>query len=390
MSAKQTAVEVRVTKGILWIGSEAYPLRNITRMSTTALAPDRRATIRSYGISVALLLTVAPIVASVAPTTVGSVVAVVALAGIGIRTYWLARRLNARLHGLVIETSTAAHRALISNDPHVVSDLLHKIAEAVEDPTAEFRFWVENYHVDNSISMFGDNRSGIVKIGVGSHRGHGVSSSGSEPTKEERSNPQEPIIRIPRMVDQSPETALGMATFPVTIYLADESAAAGVEAAVEVLLHTAGFEVLERDEPIIGSWFRRMRAGRLSAQGSPIAREAAAVAAHALESRAVHGQDATVTATMMQNLPALLTSLQPTKNAVIRVGALLIVKVEEVVTVHQLTSAQQLHLDHQPRLLTSPQDILQVLELSDGSEGTVAFPGSMPWLLSDTAGPDEH
>ena len=175
-------------------------------------------------------------------------------------------------------------------------------------------------------------------------------------------NEEIPQITLP--ADRAPKSA--DLTFPVSIYLDDESGHENVEEAVEVLLRMAGVDVVERDDPILGSWFRRMRARMRDAARSPIAREAAAVAAHALDSRGVLAHDANVTATLMQNLGPLLTSLQPTKDAVIRVGALLIVKVEWVVAVHQLTSVQQLRLDHQPHLLTSPRDILHALDLAPG------------------------
>jgi hypothetical protein len=86
-----------------------------------------------------------------------------------------------------------------------------------------------------------------------------------------------------------------------------------------------------------------------------LARESpAATAAHAAESRIALAQDAAVTATMLQNLGPLLTALRPTKDAAIRVGALLIIKVDWIVSVHQLTAAQQHELDHRPELATSP------------------------------------
>jgi DNA-binding response OmpR family regulator len=145
------------------------------------------------------------------------------------------------------------------------------------------------------------------------------------------------------------------ATFPVTVYVGDESVHQPVQQAVEELLDRAGASVVDRDEPIIGSWFRRMRA-------APAAQEATAMAAHALDARLVLARDAAITAAMMQNLGPVLGSLQPTKDAVIRVGALLIVKVDWTVAVHQLTAAQQLLLDHQPQLLTSPELILAALD----------------------------
>ncbi|SFK76260.1 response regulator transcription factor [Amycolatopsis sacchari] len=157
-------------------------------------------------------------------------------------------------------------------------------------------------------------------------------------------------------------------TFPVTIYLGDESGHERVQAAVEDLLDLAGAEIADRDDPVRGSWFRRMRARTRAAATSRPGREAAAAAAHVLDSRLVLAQDATVTATMMQNLGPVLAALHTTKDAVIRVGALLIVKVEWTVAVHQLTAAQQLLLDHHPHLLTSPQEILTALRPDNASD----------------------
>ncbi|MFI7122620.1 winged helix-turn-helix domain-containing protein [Amycolatopsis sp. NPDC049868] len=172
-------------------------------------------------------------------------------------------------------------------------------------------------------------------------------------------------------------------TFPVTIYLDDESAHRHVQAAVEELIFAADAEIVDRDDPQLGSWFRRMRARTRAAATSGLAREAAATAAHALDARLVLAQDASVTAMMMQNLGPVLASLETTKNAVIRVGALLIVKVEGTVAVHQLTAVQQLLLDHHPQLLTSPQDILTALRPITDSTAAAALTGP-PVTTPDT------
>jgi hypothetical protein len=153
----------------------------------------------------------------------------------------------------------------------------------------------------------------------------------------------------------------------ITIYLSDESAHEQVEAAVEDLLVATGGHIEHRDDPILGSWFRGMRAKVSRFVDSPLGHEMKNLAAHAAESRLVHAQDATVTATMLQNLGPVLVALQPTKEAVIRAGALLIVKMDSTLVVHQLTSAQQLQLDHQPQLAQSPHDILSALELRSSS-----------------------
>jgi len=159
-------------------------------------------------------------------------------------------------------------------------------------------------------------------------------------------------------------------TFPITIYLSEGSIHGRVEAAVEDLIASIGGQIDERGDPVIGSWFRRMRAMLREVARSPLGREAVTMAAHAVESRVVLAQDANVTATMLQNLGPVVTALQPTKDAVIRVGALLIVKVDWVVAIHQLTAAQQLALDHQPQLATEPREILTALMLGTRNSNT--------------------
>ncbi|MFI9816761.1 hypothetical protein [Saccharothrix variisporea] len=153
----------------------------------------------------------------------------------------------------------------------------------------------------------------------------------------------------------------GTKPVPVTIYLSEEAGHERVEAAVEELLRGVGGEVVERDEPIIGSWFRRMRARIGGFTQSEAGQEMAAMALHAAETRLVHLKDAEVTAKMMENLGPVLEALQPSAHAVVRVGALLIVKVDGAVAVHQLTAWQQLQLDHRPELALSPHDVMAAL-----------------------------
>ena len=153
-------------------------------------------------------------------------------------------------------------------------------------------------------------------------------------------------------------------TVPVTIYLADEQIHAQVEKAVEVLLATAGLYIKDWDDPVAGSWFRRMAAGAKEAMQSPAGHEAMLAAGHALDSRLILAQDAEVTARLLQNLGPVLGALQPTKDAVIRVGALLIVKVDWTVNIFQLSAAQQVRLDHHPQLASSPHEIAAALQLA--------------------------
>lgn len=346
---KYADLEVRISNGILWVGSEAYPLKHVTRVRALTLRPERGAAVRRYVKSVLTWVLPGATAATVLFVGVGSnipaitVVAAV-LGAIAVTTAKLASSLHRTLYELVVETDSDSHRPFVSADAEAVTEFVLRITDAIGNPHAEYRGRVGVLHIGDNINA---HHNAAVAVGKVIHSVKSARTGG----------PASPV-------------ADGFATVPVTIYLADEAAHEEVEMAVETLLRSARLYVVERDDPILGSWFRRMSAGGRGTLRSSIAREAGAVAAHAFEARLVLARDAAVTATMMQNLGPVLASLQSTKDAVIRVGALLVVKVEWVVAVHQLTSAQQLRLDHQPRLLTSPRDILRALELPDESGGT--------------------
>jgi hypothetical protein len=169
---------------------------------------------------------------------------------------------------------------------------------------------------------------------------------------------------------------------PVSIYLADEDIHEQVETAVEQWLATADVSIDTRAEPVIGSWFRRMGASMKKTVGTPAAREAALTGMHIVDSRLVQAQDAHVTSTLFQNLGPVLAALQPTKDAVVRAGALLIVKIDWVVQVHQLTAAQQAILDHRPQLATTPKEIIAALQFPDPSGGEAAIQSAVQGIGS--------
>jgi hypothetical protein len=159
---------------------------------------------------------------------------------------------------------------------------------------------------------------------------------------------------------QDEATATG--NIPISIFLADEGIHEQVEVVVERWLATADVFIDSRREPVIGSWFRLMAAKAKRAVKTPAAVEALLTATHVADSHLVQAQDAYVTATLLQNVGPVLQALQPTKDAVVRAGALLVVKVDWVVQVYQLTAAQQAILDHRPHLSASPREIITALE----------------------------
>lgn len=109
-------------------------------------------------------------------------------------------------------------------------------------------------------------------------------------------------------------------------------------------------------------------------------------AVHVADSRLVQTQDAYVTSTLLQNVGPVLQALQPTKDAVVRAGALLIVKVDWEVWVHQLTAAQQAILDHKPQLAASPREIVTALQLIEPDSQDGAPPSAVsPLSRGETA-----
>lgn len=166
----------------------------------------------------------------------------------------------------------------------------------------------------------------------------------------------------------------------VSIYLADEGIHEQAEIAVERWLATAGVTVDTRGEPVIGSWFQLMVASLKRVAKTPAGREALLTATHVADSRLIQTQDAYVTATLLQNVGPVLQALQPTKDAVVRAGALLIVKVDWVVQVYQLTAAQQAVLDHQPHLASSPREIITALGSPESASQEAALQSAAPQI----------
>jgi hypothetical protein len=151
------------------------------------------------------------------------------------------------------------------------------------------------------------------------------------------------------------------ARWDTSIYISDESSHKTVEMAVARMLRKAGLHVAYREPPVYGSWFRKLGVRVRHVASSRIGMEVGISALHALDSHLALAKDAEITAALLQNLGPVLTAIQPQKEAVIRAGALLIVKVDDAVSVNQLTSAQQLVLDHMPDLVRSPREILKAL-----------------------------
>jgi hypothetical protein len=153
-------------------------------------------------------------------------------------------------------------------------------------------------------------------------------------------------------------------SLPVTIYLRYEAGHELVERAVEDLVGVAGFGIIERDDPVIASWFRRMRAKLGGAARTPVGQAVIEAGVHRADLEFIQRPDAEVAALLLANITPLLATLQPMGDTVIYLGVMLIVKAGGVTLVYKLTPHQQLVLNNAPYLLKAPDKILQALGLA--------------------------
>lgn len=131
MSVTHTSSEVRLDNGTLWIGTDAYPLHTITRVTAAEVHPERTAAVRNYAITAASWLFPATIASAMAPEAVSALITLTALAWFTLRTTALVRYLRTTQHELVIETTSTKHRVLVSADREPVDELAFRIMDAL-------------------------------------------------------------------------------------------------------------------------------------------------------------------------------------------------------------------------------------------------------------------
>jgi len=175
--ARNEIIEVRIGRQVLWVGAEAYPLQNIARAQTVKVVPNRAAAMGRYLTAVVfwVILGTAAVVAMKQSSRLSSVqgantlhaagvgVLVLVLALFAVSTVRLIMVLSARTYyALVIETAGTPRRALVSTGENLVRRLVDEVMEAIDNPVAEFKELVTNYHVGDKIYQYGDFNIGKV------------------------------------------------------------------------------------------------------------------------------------------------------------------------------------------------------------------------------------
>ncbi|MFF3260931.1 DUF6232 family protein [Streptomyces sp. NPDC002932] len=167
------AVDLRVSKRLLWVGPAAYPLENIARVFTFVLRPRRKEAIALFCKRVALTLAIAvgmtvlillvDTVASIGrgESSGGPFITIVWLGTVGGLIYYLielTKVLSAPSHFvLAVETAGPSTAMVTSRDPAHLVQLVGRIAYAIDHPEAEFTVRVESISASPHIYHFGDN-----------------------------------------------------------------------------------------------------------------------------------------------------------------------------------------------------------------------------------------
>ncbi|MFI5689619.1 DUF6232 family protein [Streptomyces sp. NPDC051636] len=175
-----TGIDLRVGKRLLWVGSAAYPLENVTRVYTYLLTPKRKeATVlflKRLGIilSVAFALTILGGITGLASESAASgIVTVVwlgAVAALVFSVIELFSVLTAPVqYVLAVETSGPSVAIVTSPDPRQLDGLVGSIVHAIENPEVEFQVRVDRIMVNPRNYYFGDNVNmygGAGNVGV--------------------------------------------------------------------------------------------------------------------------------------------------------------------------------------------------------------------------------
>lgn len=271
---------------------------------------------------------------------------------------------------------TPARKPVSAQD---ASAALRAVRVAARWPLSPAR-WAEVSRITAAmLRAIADNDGGALRSGVGDLLVLGpVRLAGSGGRLETGPASPDVLTGVTALIDTLTElTELGVGgpagdardfpvslSLPVTIYLRDGTGHELVERAVEDLVGVAGFGIIERDDPVIASWFRRMRAKLGGTVRTPAGQAVIEAGVHRADLEFIQRPDAEVAALLLANVTPLLAALQPMGDTVIYLGVMLIVKADGVTLVYKLTPHQQLVLNNAPYLLKAPDKILQALGLA--------------------------
>ncbi|MEU7070785.1 DUF6232 family protein [Streptomyces narbonensis] len=161
-----------VSKRLLWVNGACYPLGNLARVHTFVVSPDRGAALMRFLIRLAVTLLALAVVDGLGVDS--DSMDVVRFFVLGFLVYALVDMLvvvcGASHTVLAIETTGEAKALVTSREKEVLRDLVRRIADAIENPEAEFHVEVErltinmrNYTGDTVNMIGGHNNTGVSR-----------------------------------------------------------------------------------------------------------------------------------------------------------------------------------------------------------------------------------
>lgn len=162
--------EVRINNGVLWVDSEAYPLRNISRVGSRWLDPQpiKSAAIKKFILRTFICFLIAGLVGQA--STFGGVL--VFLVGVALLIWRLSEALKLQpVYGLVLNTSGVQQDAVWSMSEKEIFDLVGVITDAIGHPDTAQIIYNLNHAVSGDIiqQYGGDNVGKQVGSGARSH-----------------------------------------------------------------------------------------------------------------------------------------------------------------------------------------------------------------------------
>ncbi|MEW2131956.1 DUF6232 family protein [Streptomyces sp. NPDC005435] len=174
-------LELRVSKRLLWIGTAAYPLHNITRVRTSMPQPRRREAVTRWltytaGTAVVAFLSTLPalpfLIGTGGQTGLGYL-GFVWLIAFSAAVYFFIEAMRIWTappqYVLAVQTNSASAAVVTSPNPRYPDQLVGQISYAIEHPETEFQVVEERLTVSPASYHFGDNVNmygGIGNVGI--------------------------------------------------------------------------------------------------------------------------------------------------------------------------------------------------------------------------------
>jgi anti-anti-sigma factor len=147
------------------------------------------------------------------------------------------------------------------------------------------------------------------------------------------------------------------------IYLADADNHEAAEAALTEVIKSFGLQISLAFQPVEASWFREfLLKVRGHGQATLPVEAQLDKLVRALEMQALHRPQAEIDAAQGDAVAKLITALDTTPQAVVQVGSVMVVKVDETIVVRNLTQLELAHWERNPAQFRDPKAALAELQ----------------------------